>query len=483
MKMPYPILKLNYNQNTYYDNSWFQNFYFVDYFGNIISKNKYKFAKSFNDGFAFVYDYNKKWDIINPLGNSSLKDFDRATTRMIEKAFKYISPKSGFFLKNYVVKGNIILSVNIAELKKEFEIFDVKGFPQEVNKHGYLLINIRNAQKMSLIEDYSIGGEGLIAIKNFDKEWIYISIDSFNKHLLDKNHFEETFEYAAGFSDGLAKVKKGGYFGFIDTGGSFCIPPIYDDARSFSQGYAAVSIANCRNSQGWNKSKKIYDLAWNFIDKNNEVLLSEPKYNLTRVNNEKSYYFESEDKIGYSFFWENLDKNYFKSMSLEGFYGWEDKSIGKPSRDFWYSSDIIGQFSPSYLVDLLTAQNSEELGFHKWWAAPWITKDRNKSTQNLGRTFCDGVGSAETYKYVRNKNVVAETIYIDFDTTQVEIDYIEGNNNLEKKYGLEYTEMKWKTKIIHPPSRNYSENYDIDWSNYNDNLDMDQQDIDFWNQF
>ena len=42
--------------------------------------------------------------------------------------------------------------------------------------------------------------------------------------------------------------------------------------------------------------------------------------------------------------------------------------------------------------------------------------------------------------------------------------------------------MNWKTKITAPPS-NYSAHYDIDWSNYNDNLDMDQQDIDFWNQF
>lgn len=482
MIKPYPILKLRYNKNTYHDNSWLQDFYYVDYFGNIISKDKYKFAKSFYDGFAFVYDYNQKWDIINAIGNSVLNDFDRSTKKMIEIAFRCITPKSGFFLKNYVVKGNIIVSVNIAKIKKEFEGFDVKGFPQEVNRHGYLLINISNPQKMSLIEDYSIGGEGLIAIKNFDKEWIYISIDSFKKHLLEKNQLIETFEYAAGFSEGLGKIKKGGSFGFIDTDGNFCIPPIYDDARSFSEGVAAVSIANCRNFNGWNDGKKIYDLAWNFISKKNDVLLSHPKYNLSRVHNDKSYYFESEDKIGYTFFWGNLDKNFFKSKSLQGFYGWEEKSIGIPNSDFWYNSDIIGQMSPSYLVDLLTAQNSEELGFHKWWVAPWISKDREKSTQNLGCSFCDNVGSANTYNHVRNKNIIAETIYIDFDTTQIELDYVEGANNLEKKYGFGYTDMKWKTNII-PPSTYYSNNYNIDWSNYNDNLDMDQQDIDFWNQF
>lgn len=482
MKDPYPILKLNYNQNSYYDNSWHQNFLFEDYFGNLISKSKYKFAKSFNEGFAFVYDYNQKWDIINPLGNSVLEDFPRPTFRMVDKAFKIISPKDGFFLKNYVVKGNIIFSVKIADLKNEFETFDIKGFPEEINRQGYLIINIYNAKKMSLIEDYSMTGEGLIAIKHFDKQWIYISIESFKKHLLNKNHFDDTFEYAAGFTEGLAKVKKGGYFGFIDTFGKFSIPAIYDDARSFSEGYAAVAIANCRNFIGWNKGNKVYDLAWNFIDKNNNVHLSESKYKLTRIDNKKNYYFESVDRIGYTFFWENLDQNYFKAKSLEGIYGWESKSIGPPSRDFWYGSNIIGQFSPSYLVDLLTAQNSAELGFHKWWAASWVTKDREKSSQNLGRTFSDNVGSANTYNKVRNKKVIAESIYIDFDTTQSEFDYIQGINSLENRYGSEYTEMNWKTKIS-IPSSNYNTNYDVDWSNYNDNLDMDQQDIDFWNQF
>jgi hypothetical protein len=475
MKDPYPILKFSYNKNTYYDNSWHQNFFYEDYFGNVISKNKYKFAKSFNDGYAFVYDYNQKWNIINPLGNSVLEKFPRPTSRIVEKAFKYITPKDGFFLKNYVVRDNIILSVDVEELKKEFKIFDVKRLPNENKKHGYLIINKYNAQKMSLIEDYSISGNGLIAIKHFDKQWIYISIESFNKHLLDNKHFDETFEYASGFNEGLAKVKKGGYFGFIDTTGKFSIPAIYDDARSFSKGFAAVAIANCRNFEGWNNGKKIYDLAWNFIDKNNKTLLNESKYNLTSLDEENNYYFESTDKIGYTFFWENLDKNYFREMSLEGVYGWEDKSFSPIMRDFWYNSNILGQFSPGYLVDLLTAQNSNELGFHKWWVASWISKDRNCSSQNLGSSFSKEISKRE--------NIIAETVYIDFDTTQTQFDYIQGINSLENKYGLDYTEINWKTKTTYPPSSNYSPNLDIDWSNYNDNLDMDQQDIDFWNQF
>jgi len=476
---PYPILKLEYNQNYYHDNSWFQNFYFEDYYGNKISKCRYKFAKSFYGGFAFVYDYDKKWDIINSVGDSILKSFPKKTIELLLKSFKCITPKDGFFLKNYVIENNILVSVDIVSLKNLFSDEIINGVPEEIYKHGYLVINFDNPKKLSLIEDYSMAGSGLIAIKLYDKKWNYISIESFNKHLFEKNHFEEKFDFATGFNEGLAKVKKENYFGFIDINGNFLIPPIYDDARSFSKGYAAIAIANCRNFEGWGKEDKVYDLSWNFINKNQELLFGKPKYNLTRIDKDGSYYFESKDNIGYTFFWENLDQNYFNARSLKGHYGWEVKSIGAPSRDFWYNSTILGQIWPQYLVDLLTAQNSNELGFHKWWVASWISKDREASSQNIGSKY----GSGDAYNYARRRNLVAETYYIDFDTTQIETDYIKGINSLELKYGKDYSEGKWKTISNRNSYGGGRSQLDIDWSNYDDGLDMDQQSIDFWNQF
>jgi hypothetical protein len=479
MQNPYPILKLEYNQNTYLDNSWSKNFYFVDYYGKKISKCRYKFAKSFNDGFAFVYDYEKKWDIINSVGDSVLKDFPLKTSNLILKSFKCISPKDGFFLKNYIIEDNVLISIDIEKLKTNFSDENINGMPEELFKHGHLVINIDNPKRISIIEDYSMTGEGLIAIKLYNKEWSFITIQSFNNHQFDKNYFDDKFNFATGFVEGLAKVKKENYYGFIDINGKFLIPAIYDDARSFTEGYAAVAIANCRNYEGFNIKDRTYDFSWNFINKNNELLLNESKYNLTRIDKEKNYYFESKDKIGYSFFWENLDENYFKARSLKGHYGWEVKSMGTPSRDFWYYSTILGQIWPSYLVDLLTAQNSEELGFYKWWVASWISKDRDKSSQNLGSTY----GSSDAYNYARRREIVAETFYIDFDTTQTEFDYIKGINSLEIRYGKEYSEGKWKTKIKRDYYGGGRSELDIDWSNYDDGLDMDQQSIDFWNQF
>ncbi|MEI7491340.1 MAG: WG repeat-containing protein [Bacteroidota bacterium] len=463
--MPYPILKFEFNKDTYHDNSWFHKFFYEDYYGNTLSKEKYKYAKSFFDGYAFVYKYDKKWDIINPIGESVLKTF--RFSKIINTAFNCISPNNEFFLKNYIIRHNLIVSVDCGQLKKEFDSLNikVKGYPDDLNRKGCLLINrYDGGMLISLIEDFSLPGNGLIAVKHFDKEWGFISVESFNRHLLGKFKFDETFEFACGFNDGLAKVKKDGYFGFIDTTGKLIVPAIYDDARSFSEGYAAVAIAKCRKLKDWNTGTYISDFAWNFIDKNNEKLLNKPKDNLSRINENKNYYFEDNSSM-YSSAYENLNPNYFKEHSLEGIVC-SNNFIGRPFADFWYGSTIFGQFSPRYIVDFLTAQISDELGFKKWFV-------------DLSQK------STSAYLYLNSrKEVEAETLYIDFDTTQMEIDYIKGFNSLETKYGFDYTSGNWKTKKKdNEYSSRANEVDNIDWSNYDDNLDMDQQSIDFWNQF
>jgi hypothetical protein len=48
------------------------------------------------------------------------------------------------------------------------------------------------------------------------------------------------FERASPFSEGLARVVKGGKVGFIDKSGKFVIPPTLSSAYSFSEGLAVV---------------------------------------------------------------------------------------------------------------------------------------------------------------------------------------------------------------------------------------------------
>lgn len=464
--MNYPILKFAFNKNHYYDNSWFHAFWYEDFFGNILSKEKYRYAKSFNEGYAFVYKADKTWDIINAIGESEIKNFK--CSYILKISLKYVLSKDSFFIKNYKVDDNLIIGVNWIELKKIFYEMDikVKYATDESIKHGYLIINI-NTGILSIIEDYTLDGNGMIAIKHFRKNWIFIDIKSFRFHLLEKKIFDPEFEYACGFRNGLAKVKRNGNFGFINTYGDFIIEPIFDDARSFYKGFAAVAIANCRkNISKWNSGVRNSDLAWNFIDKSKKVLLKEPKEALSMINLYKSYYFKNHFGSKYQYEEDNLNSDYFIEFNRRGLIHFcFDDTIGDPLADCCFNSNIWGQFYPNYLVDLLTAQIHGELGFKKWFVV------NNPDLRNA-------------YYYIGSRNkVTAESIYIDFDTTQTELDYILNQNSLISKYGIEFTDGAWKTKRTPNYTVSKESHFETDWSKYNDDLDMDQQSIDFWNQF
>ena len=463
--MTYPILKFAFNRNYYFDNSWFHAFWYEDYYGNVLSKEKYRYAKSYNEGYAFVYKQDKTWDIINAIGESLIKKIKYS--KIIETALGYIMPQNFFFIKNYKVDDNLLISVNWEKLRILFEKqkLDVKYSCYDSIKQGYLVINI-NTGKLSLIEDYSLDGNGFIAIKHFNKNWIFIEVKSFRFHALEKKAFDTEFEHACGFKNGLAKVKVNGTFGFLNTKGEFAIEPIFDDARSFFEGYAAVAVANCRKDvKIWNRGKRFSDLAWNFINKSKVTLLKECKELLSMIDSDKSFYYKNNSDCRNNYETRNLNRDYLVELSRCAAVPASYSVIDRPSSDYWYSSNIWGQLHADYIVDLLTAQISDELGFKKWFV-----------DMNFKRT--------SAYNYIQSREkVIAESIYIDFDTTQTEFDYILGTNSLEAKYRSDYSSDDWKSK----ESPNYyslgPNELDIDWSNYNDNLDMDQQSIDFWNQF
>ena len=59
--------------------------------------------------------------------------------------------------------------------------------------------------------------------------------------IAQKNNMELTiFDNIYGFSDGLARVKQNGKYGYIDKNGKMVIQPQFNDARNFSDGLAMV---------------------------------------------------------------------------------------------------------------------------------------------------------------------------------------------------------------------------------------------------
>lgn len=60
-----------------------------------------------------------------------------------------------------------------------------------------------------------------------------------------------------------------GKFGFIDTSGNLVIPAIYDDARDFSEGLAAVNIGGSSDEEGL----LIEGGKWGYIDKSGQTVI------------------------------------------------------------------------------------------------------------------------------------------------------------------------------------------------------------------
>jgi len=69
------------------------------------------------------------------------------------------------------------------------------------------------------------------------------------------------YEIFYNFSGGMARVRVGDYWGFIDTSFSIAIQPAYNNAKDFSEGIAAVKLGK----------------VWGYIDKNGNWLI-EPNY-------------------------------------------------------------------------------------------------------------------------------------------------------------------------------------------------------------
>ena len=70
------------------------------------------------------------------------------------------------------------------------------------------------------------------------------------------------FQRAYGFSEGRAKIAVMGAaglsFGYIDETGAYAVEPVYSEARTFREGYAAV--------------KNISD-RWGYVDRNGETVI------------------------------------------------------------------------------------------------------------------------------------------------------------------------------------------------------------------
>lgn len=465
MKNPQLRIKLGGKYNSSFE------FNYTNEDNKIINEKIFDFGKSFNDGFAFVYKDNI-WDIINSECNSVLKELKHSD--IISLALKNVIPKDYFFIKNYAIGDNLVISVDFLRLKRTLE----KLFPMET-KDGYklppwrdnfhwnysqqalFLINIaKDDLCFSFIEDLTFPGEGLIGIKpynDFDGRWIYVTLEDFNNHCFNTPVIKCDFNQVYSFNEGLAKVEKNGMYGFIDRNGVTAIPISYDDARSFREGFAAVAIANCRPNS--TKGKYISDFRWSFISINGREMVNSTHENLTSIRNGDYYFADSKDVLS-KFNCACLDNEKMNEIRPFSKYGGiSDVYCIQSHNVHWAKTEALGQLSPTYLIDLLTGQKSEKLGFKRWYT------ERIKAYYVIDKLFF---------------NLPIDTLEVDFDTTQAEWDYIRGINSLEIKYGDYYLCGDWKSTPKKFTSR--SDEWDNDELNKQGLREMNDDDPDWhWN--
>lgn len=150
----------------------------------------------FNDGLCPVYNAAQgKWGFINAKGEQTIQfKFDRVTT-----------------FKGQTAEG---------EMGDDFVVVDPIG----------------TMAPKSRLESTKSFHDGL-AIQQKKGKFAFINREG-------KRPFKLKFRYAENFSEGLAVVQplQSVRRGYIDTRGEFVIPPIFDDARAFSEQLAAVKV-------------------------------------------------------------------------------------------------------------------------------------------------------------------------------------------------------------------------------------------------
>jgi hypothetical protein len=169
---------------------------FINQKGEIIIKSQYDDANDFSDGLAAVKQ-GELWGAI-----------DKSNTMVIKPQFS-----ESFSFK----KGRAAVS---RTGKTGFDVINKTG-AKVLHTENYFVFFNGFADGIEPVTNPTTQKVGLLNLKGI--------------MLADANYDE-----VRAFSEGMAVVKKGGLYGFIDKSGKLVIQPTYNDASSFNNGLAVV---------------------------------------------------------------------------------------------------------------------------------------------------------------------------------------------------------------------------------------------------
>ncbi len=186
--------------------------------GSYLIQPAYRTVGSFKQGLAAVQNNKLKFGFINKEGETIIKPIFNTVYDFSE----------GFAAVNR---------------KEKWYFIDTTGQPltKKKKKKKRKKRKKKKKKKLKFKKYYQAGSfsEGLAPVRNKKGKWGYIN--SAGK-LVIKYKFKASANSVGSFFSGLARAKRGDFFGFINKKGKWVIPARYEAAGRFSEGLAAVKV-------------------------------------------------------------------------------------------------------------------------------------------------------------------------------------------------------------------------------------------------
>lgn len=253
------------------------NWGFIDKYGDFVIDTKFRFVNDFSEGIAFVCENNEPLKAINPKGETLfILEGISAVSKFNEGLAAFQKSRRYGFLNS---KGDIeiipqfLMAGDFSSGLASVQCYDCPDYPDSFGKWGFIDKSGGFIIKPKYSRVFDFTTEGTIASLDGD----YYLINKIGTELL-----LEGVEEVHPFFGGLARFKKNGKYGFINSSGKESIPPIFKFAKDFRGKYAVVSVDGNE---------------WGIIDLTGKMVVSPTFDKISSVYGE-SFFFEKGNALG-----------------------------------------------------------------------------------------------------------------------------------------------------------------------------------------
>jgi type II secretory pathway pseudopilin PulG len=246
---------------------------FIDKAGKIVINPQFDEVGGFSEGLSNV-KIGEKWGYIDKTGKIVVNpQFDEAKGFVDDLAIVKVGKQYGFIDK----AGKIVINPQ---------------FDLTVTSDNGTVIFDGNVKKM--IAASNPFKEGLASVKVGEK---YEFIDKTGKIVINPQ-----FDEAQGFHEGLAAVRIGKQWGFIDKTGKIVINPQFDTVTAFRDGLSVVFMESGKDAKmGYINQKGEYIWSTPYISQKRKAVQVEARQNIALINRIQTSYRAENASFGSSF--------------------------------------------------------------------------------------------------------------------------------------------------------------------------------------